>query len=689
MVRYPVRVLVLAALASAVACSPVSHPSQPVSPAVAPVRVESLTVPVVRSAQSERDPRLMTRPDPFARLDRMDWPPPSRVREANGRPGPDYWQQRADYDIVATLDTAKHTIRGHVTLAYTNNSPDTLRYVWMQLDQNLYKPGSAGSYLFPEDTRFGDRGFEGGYEIQNLVANGTRAASETDGTQMRVLLPEPLAPHGGKVTIAMDYGFAVPEHGSDRMARDGPLYEIAQWYPRVDVYDDVRGWNTDPYLGQGEFYLEYGDINFAVTVPAGYVVAGSGLLQNPQEVLTAAQRTRLATATHSDSIVRIITEAESRPVATAGTKTWRFRAQHVRDVAWAGAPDFRWDATSWKGVLTQAYYEWPKAGAEWARAAEETQWTIRTYSQFVLPFPYPQATSVAGPVGGMEYPMLVFVNYASQESDPNGVFGTLDHEHGHEWFPMIVGSNERRYAWMDEGFNTYINTFSNEQRFPRNYQWPLYIDNWKASVLTGEQRPLMTPPDRVPPDALGAVAYRKPAAVLLALRNHVVGRAVFDQAFRDYAAAWAFKHPTPADFFRSIESSTGRDLAWFWRGFFYTNDVLDIGIDSASTISSDGRSIAMIQLRRHTSIPFPVEMRLKLADGSTQDLKLPVDIWYLGDRYTATIPVRAPLAGVRLWPDGTVPDFNSSNDTWGNAPPEDRMGTVTTGGLVSSMNTQP
>jgi hypothetical protein len=476
-----------------------------VSPAVAPVRVESLTVPVVRSAQSERDPRLMTRPDPFARLDRMDWPPPSRVREANGRPGPDYWQQRADYDIVATLDTTKHTIRGHVSLAYTNNSPDTLRYVWMQLDQNLYKPGSAGSYLFPEDTRFGDRGFEGGYEIQNLVANGTRAASEVEGTQMRVLLPEPLAPRGGKVTIAMDYGFPVPEHGSDRMARDGPLYEIAQWYPRVDVYDDVRGWNTDPYLGQGEFYLEYGDINFAVTVPAGYVVAGSGLLQNPQEVLTAAQRARLATAAHSDSIVRIITEAESRPVATAGTKTWRFRAQHVRDVAWAGAPDFRWDATSWKGVLTQAYYEWPKAGADWARAAEETQWTIRTYSQFVMPFPYPQATSVAGPVGGMEYPMLVFVNYASQESDPNGVFGTLDHEHGHEWFPMVVGSNERRYAWMDEGFNTYINTFSNEQRFPRNYQWPEYIDNWKASVLTGEQRPLMTPPDRVPPEALGAI----------------------------------------------------------------------------------------------------------------------------------------------------------------------------------------
>ena len=504
------RVLVLIAIASVVACSPVSHPARSTSPVVKPVRVDSLPVTVVHAPQSESAPRITTRPDPFSRLDRMDWPDASRVRTADGRPGPDYWQQRADYDIVATLDTARHTIRAHMSLAYTNNSPDTLRYVWMQLDQNLYKSGSAGSALFPEDTRFGDRGFEGGYDIQNLVTNGKRATSRVHETQMRVDLAEPLAPHGGKVTIAMDYSFAVPEHGSDRMARDGPLYEIAQWYPRVDVYDDVRGWNTDQYLGQGEFYLEYGDIDFAVTVPAGYVVAGSGVLQNPQDVLSAAQRSRLAAAARSDSVIRIITEAEAKPVATSGTKTWRFRAQHVRDVAWAGAPDFRWDATSWKGIVTQAYYEWPKSGAEWTHAAEETQWTIRTYSQFVFPFPYPQATSVAGPVGGMEYPMIVFVNYATQETDPNGVFGTLDHEHGHEWFPMIVGSDERRYAWMDEGFNTYINTFSNEQRFPRNYQWPLYMDNWRESVLSGEQRPLMAPPDRIPPG--GARSDRLPQA---------------------------------------------------------------------------------------------------------------------------------------------------------------------------------
>ncbi len=689
MARFPVRVFLLISVAGVVACSPVAHPGGSTSQVIAPVRVESLPVTAVRATQGVNESRTVTPPDPFARLDRMDWPPASRLRSASGRPGPDYWQQRADYDIAATLDTARHAIKAHMSLAYTNNSPDTLRYVWMQLDQNLYKIGSAGSALFPDDTRFGDRGFQGGYEIQNLVTDGVRATSQVHETQMRIDLAEPLAPHGGKVTIAMDYSFAVPEHGSDRMARDGPLYEIAQWYPRVDVYDDIRGWNTDQYLGQGEFYLEYGDIDFAVTVPAGYVVAGSGVLQNPQDVLTAAQRSRLAAAARSDSVIRIITESESKPMVTPGLKTWRFRAQHVRDVAWAGAPDFRWDATSWKGIVAQAYYEWPKAGAEWTRAAEETQWTIRTYSQLVYPFPYPQATSVAGPVGGMEYPMIVFVNYATQETDPNGVFGTLDHEHGHEWFPMIVGSNERRYAWMDEGLNTYINTFSNEQRFPRNPQWPLYVDEWKSTVMAGEQRPLITPPDRVPPGALGTIGYRKPAAVLLALRNHVVGRASFDQAMREYTAAWAFKHPTPADFFRSIESSTGEDLAWFWRGFFYTNEVLDIGIDSASTVSRDGRHLALIQLRKHTSIPFPVEMRLKLSDGSTQDVHLPVDIWFLGDQYTAAIPVRAPLAGARLWPDGTVPDFNSSNDGWGSAPAVEKPALVSSGGLVTSLSPQP
>ncbi len=375
----------------------------------------------------------------------------------------------------------------------------------------------------------------------------------------------------------MDYAFRVPNHGSDRMGRDGRLFEIAQWYPRMAVYDDVRGWNTDPYYGQGEFYLEYGDIDYAVTAPAGYTIAGSGVLQNPGEVLTPAQRTRLADAARSPNVIPIIAAGEDAAAPRAGTRTWRFRAQNVRDVAWAGAPDFRWDATNWNGILIQSYYELAKAGASWQRAAEWTRWSIRFYSQLVQPYPYPQATSVAGPVGGMEYPMFVMVHYGKLASDTASVFGTIDHEQGHEWFPMLVGSNERRYGWMDEGINTYINAFSQEAHDTGTTKWEQYMDDWRRAVADGTQAPLMTPADRINAGALGAMAYRKPGAVLLALRNHVVGPAVFDEALREYARRWAFKHPTPGDFFRTMENVSGKDLSWYWTAFFYSDDVLDIG----------------------------------------------------------------------------------------------------------------
>ncbi|MBX6331478.1 MAG: M1 family metallopeptidase [Gemmatimonadaceae bacterium] len=674
------RPLVLLALALA-ACS---HPAQPRMPAPVPVRVDSLprlvVAPPAARASLAPAPALTANLDAFARLDQMAWPGPNQYRSADGRPGPSYWQQRADYTITAALDTAAQTIAGHVAITYTNNSPDTLRYVWLQLDQNLYRPGSIGSALFPQDSRWGVRGFQGGYELRNITVNGARAESHINDTMMRIELPTPLVPKGGKTTIAIDFRFRVPEHGSDRMGRDGSLYEIAQWYPRMVVYDDVRGWNTDPYIGQGEFYLEYGDIDYTITAPAGYTIAGSGVLQNPQEVLTPAQRARLAAAAKSDTVVPIIPLAEAVATPTPGTKRWHFRAQNVRDVAWAGAPDFRWDATSWNGVLCQALYQWPKAGRGWESAAENVQWTIRTYSTRFYPFPYPQATAVAGPVGGMEYPMFVMVHYAPQ---PQGAFGTIDHEHGHEWFPMIVGSNERRYAWMDEGFNTYINTFSNEAREPGKSLWPTYMANWRAAVANGTQAPLMTPPDRINAGALGAIGYRKPAAVLLTLRNHVVGRTVFDRAFREYIRRWAFKHPTPGDFFRTIESYAGQDLSWFWRSFFYSTDVLDIGIDSVTTVVSDGAYRATVVLTKHTSIPFPVDLRLVLADGSTDDVHLPVQIWTAGDRYAATVPVRGRVVGARLWPDPTVPDWNAANDAWGKAPPPSPVGPVTAGGLTS------
>ena len=627
--------------------------------------------------------------DAFARPAGEAWAGPNRYRSASGQPGPDYWQQRADYSITATLDTGTQSIAGRVTITYTNNSPDTLTFVWLQLDQNLYHEGSLGSTLHAEETRWGARGYEGGYEVRDLSVNGKAAQPMVTDTRMRVKLPTPLAPRGGRVTIAMNFEFNVPNHGSDRMGRDGQLFEIAQWYPRMAVYDDVLGWNTDPYYGQGEFYLEYGDIDYAVTAPAGYTIAGSGVLQNASEVLTAAQRSRLAEAAKSEKVVAVIAAGEDAALARAGTKTWKFRAVNVRDVAWAGAPDFRWDATSWNGILMHAFYEASKSGAVWQKGAEWTRWSIKYYSQLVYPYPYPQATSVAGPVGGMEYPMFVMVHYGNSLRDSANVFATLDHEQGHEWFPMLVGSNERRYGWMDEGINTYINTFSQEAHGPDSSLWAGYMSDWRAVVANGTQSPLMTPADQINPGALGAIAYDKPAVALLTLRGHVVGTAAFDDAFREYARRWAFKHPTPGDFFRTMENVTGRDLAWYWRGFFFSTNVLDISVDTAYTVNTRAGMRAVIQLSKHTSIPFPVEMRLKLSDGSVKDVTLPVEIWTAGDRYEAMIAVDRKVVGVRLWPDPTVPDWQPANDAWGDPPAANARGPVTTGPVASPLNIRP
>ncbi|MDP9205413.1 MAG: M1 family metallopeptidase [Gemmatimonadota bacterium] len=645
---------------------------------LAPVQMDA---PSADSSAVARQPRAAfdsQRDDPFATTNRIDWPGPNRYRSSNGAPGPDYWQQRADYTITATLDTGTTELAGSVQIRYTNNSPDTLRYVWIQADQNLYHSGSKGSALFPADSRWGVRGFQGGYTFADVRVNGSSVQPRINDTMVRLDLPSPLVPGGGKTTISIRFSFRVPEHGSDRMGRDSTLFELAQWFPRMAVYDDVRGWNTDPYLGQGEFYLEYGDFDYSVTLPAGYVVAGSGVLQNPEQVLTGEQRRRLTLASRSSDAIQVITRGEAAAANTAakpGTKTWHFRAHNVHDVAWAGAPDFRWDATSWNGIVAQSYYEFPKAGKAWEHAAEQTQWTIRQYSQLFFPYPYPQATSVAGPVGGMEYPMFVMVHYGTD--DPASIFGTINHEHGHEWFPMIVGSNERRYAWMDEGFNTYLNAFATEARYPGQNAYPAYLRNWGDAVTRGTQSPLMTAPDNIEPSALGAIGYRKPAVVMLTLRNHVIGADMFDVAFREYIRAWAFRHPTPGDFFRSIENSTGEDLSWFWRSFFYTTDVLDIGIESVATRTAEGQTFATISLRRNSSVPFPVRLRIAYADGTTEDFQLPVNIWARGNRFDAVLPVRSAVTGVRLWPDPSVPDWNPSNDTWGNPPVANPAGPVT------------
>jgi hypothetical protein len=615
----------------------------------------------------------------------IDLPPGNDIRRVNGAPGSRYWQQRVNYSIKAILDTAAKRLTGTMAIRYTNNSPDTLTRVWMQLDQNLFKPGSVGSLLNAEESRFGGGGFQGGFDIPWIVQSqtGMRAAkplkpptavgvqqklrTRVDDTMMEVYLTTPLAP-GATTQFDLQYSFNIPDHGADRMGRDGTLYELAQWYPRMAVYDDVHGWNTLQYLGQGEFYLEYGDIDYEVTVPAGYIVAGTGTLQNPLEVLTATQRSRLAAAARSDSITHIVTADEltsgaARP-GNSGTLTWKFKATKVRDAAWAASPEYLWDVSSWKGIVANAYYR-PSAIETWKDAADMSRYSIMEYSTRWFNYPYPQISAVEGPVSGMEYPMVAMEAKGESKED---LYSVVTHEIGHMWYPMTVGSDERRYAWMDEGFNTFINTFSEEGYFKRDDKNRRRGET--GFVLQNDQaitsQPIMTYANRYRTGSnLGSLAYVKPSIGLLTLRNKILGPEVFDSAFREYTKRWAFKHPQPADFFRTIEDVSGRDLDWFWRGWFFTTAALDQSVESV-TQSSGG--VAKIVIRNLGQQVMPVELQVTVADGTSKLLQLPVEIWYAGDKYVVEFPTDQTITAATVNPDGQFPDINPANDGWKAAP---------------------
>jgi hypothetical protein len=605
-------------------------------------------------------------------------PPANELRRPDGKPGPRYWQQRADYTIKATLDTTRRRIDGTVTIRYTNNSPDTLERVWLQLDQNLFRQGSVGSFLNAQESRFGGAGFNGGFEISHFTmtpvpearrgrpavaqAKPAPVKNRVDDTMMDAELPTPLPP-GGVALFTLDYGFNIPDHGADRMGRDGSLYELAQWYPRMCVYDDIHGWNTTQYLGQGEFYLEYGNFDYEVTLPAGYIVAGTGTVQNPIEVLTATQRARLAAALKSDTITHIVTEQElqsggARPKKD-GTLTWRFRAENVRDVAWAASPEYLWDASGWNGVLAQAYYR-PSAKEVWQDAADMSRFSIQEYSTRWFPYPYPQISAVEGPVSGMEYPMVAM---EAKDETKEGLYSVVTHEIGHMWYPMTVGSDERRYAWMDEGFNTFINIFSEEGYFKRDDSKRRKGEAMFA--LMNDQaptaQPIITPANRYRSDGnLGSLAYIKPAMALYFLRAKVLGPEVFDAAFREYTRRWAFRHPQPSDFFRTIENVSGRELDWFWRGWFYTTAALDQAVESVT----QGQGGIKVVIRNAGQQVAPVELQLTFADGTTQLLRYPVEVWYKGDRYTAMIPTDKTVVAASVNPDGQFPDINPGNNAW-------------------------
>lgn len=557
--------------------------------------------------------------DKFRQLDET-LPTPNVYRTASGAPGNRYWQQRVDYRIDVELDDANQRITGSETITYHNLSPDTLTYLWIQLDQNLFAKDANGqmaqaapsfdklpfetidSYLLRQE-------FEGGYKITSVRdAKGAPLPHVINRTLMRVDLRSPLA-SGASVVFSVDWNYNINNAqrlngrtGYENFPKDGNnIYTIAQWFPRLAAYYDVYGWQLKEYLGPGEFALEFGDYRVSITVPEDHIVAATGVLQNPAQVLSQTQRDRLQQARTARQPVLVVTPEEARANESSkstGKKTWVFAAQNVRDFAFASSRKFIWDAqgTNVEGnpVLAMSFY--PNEGNPlWGHySTAAVMHTLNVYSRHTFAYPYPVAISVNGPVGGMEYPMICF-NGPRPEPDGTysaskkyGLISVVIHEVGHNYFPMIVNTDERQWTWLDEGFNTFLEYLAEqewERGYPSNRGEPKDLTNYMAGE---DQVPIMTSSDSL--INFGNNAYGKTATALNVLRETVLGRELFDYAFKEYARRWKFKRPTPADFFRTMEDASGVDLDWFWRGWFYTTDHTDISIESVRLYNIDTRN---------------------------------------------------------------------------------------------------
>ncbi len=607
--------------------------------------------------------------------------PGNEFRSAGGQPGPEYWQNRADYRISCSLDTASHSVSGRVGITYTNNSPDKLGFLWLQLDQNIYKKDSRGSATTTETGgRWANAKFTDGYEIKSVSveSNGKKIKPKyivTD-TRMQVWLEEDLAANGGTVNVWVEFAFVIPEYGTDRMGRlntrNGIVYEVAQWFPRMCVYDDIQGWNTLPYVGAGEFYCEYGDYAFEITTPANMILVGSGELQNPAECYTGEQMDRWKQAARSDKTVMIrsdkeVTDKKSRP--PGGTITWKYKMQNSRDVAWAASRAFVQDAARInlpEGRTAMAISVYPVESIKkdgWQRSTEFVKASIEHYSEKWFAYPYPAAINVAGIVGGMEYPGIVF---CSARSSGEGLWGVTDHEFGHTWFPMIVGSNERKYAWMDEGFNTFINSLSTEAfnngEYHRagNTASPFMVKYIFGDKMDG----LFHTPEVIQQSNLGVAAYFNPAVMLAVLRETVLGKERFDAAFKEYIRRWAFKHPTPWDFFHTMENVSGEDLGWFWRGWVLNSWKLDQSVKAVAYKDDNPENGAAVTLENMEKMAMPVTVLIKEANGTEHRLNLPVEIWQRGSQWTFDVASTSEIKEVILDPGQQLPDWNRENNAW-------------------------
>ncbi|MAU30630.1 MAG: peptidase M1 [Flavobacteriaceae bacterium] len=612
--------------------------------------------------------------------------PSTEIRSASGKPGYKYWQNRADYIIDVELDTLSDIIMGKEIIKYTNNSPDELDFLWLHLDQNAFKNDSKGNAIIPlRGSRSGTKGqkLDGGFKISAVqVISGkgrdrtiVDAEYEVYGTRMKVNLPQKLKPNGDEVSLKIDFSFLSPNYGSDRMGivetQNGKIYSIAQFHPRMCVYDDLNGWNTLPYIGQGEFYLEYGDFNISITVPSNQIVLCSGELINPLETYTLDQLDRWAQAEGSDEAVMIRTPEEindpnSRPVGR-DMITWRFKMENTRDIAWASSSSFILDAarinlpSGKKSIAISAYPIESYGDNAWERSTEYTKASVEHYSERWFEYPYPTAINIASNVAGIEYPAVSFCSYKSKGGR---LWGVTDHEFGHNWFPMIVGSNERLYGWMDEGFNTFINNISTKE-FNNGEYYGGKVNMHMAALQFGSRNlePLITAPDNLRPRNTG-LQYYKTAMFLWLLRDNVLGAKRFDDAFKEYIHRWAFKHPEPNDFFRTMEDVSGEDLGWFWRSWVLNNWVLDQAITDVEYVDGDPTKGAYISIKNMREIPMPVKLEITTSSEKKIRKELPVDIWRNNISWKFLVETTESFKKIVLDPDFEYPDVNAKNNYW-------------------------
>ena len=593
------------------------------------------------------------------------------TRTETGAPGPNYWTNTAEYDLAATIDPETNQLRGSGEIHYHNNSPDTLRQVIVHLRQNIHKEGAM---------RNRSAEVTGGMSVDRIAVNGERLQGATSVRQIRrrgqgylvqdtrmiVVLPSALRPDAS-TTLSVDWQFEIPGADNFRMGQDGEVYYLGYWYPHLAVYDDVNGWSAQPYLGDGEFYMGYADYDVSITVPEGWLVGATGTLQNGDAVLTPTTQERLARARSADSVVTVVGRSErgagsATVEASAGdsTLTWQFAAERVRDFAFGTSDAFVWDATHAEtgegAAMIHALYRPGKS--TWARSAEFARFSVEHLSDMILPYPDPQMTTVEGPIGGgMEYPMITHIGSGQSA---RGLFGVTYHEISHMWFPMLVGTNEKAYAWLDEGTTTFNETEGRNAFFEDANAWAR-SEHYYFRFAPTVQTPSMRHADRYPVEGADryVASYDKPGVMLHALRG-VLGEETFFEAYRTYAERWAYKHPTPYDFFNTFEDVAGRELDWFWRGTIYETWTMDQAVASVET---SGDSV-QVTVEDRGQLPMPVLLEAQYEDGRTVERRVSVDPWLEGRRTVTVALPSGPLRRVVIDPEKVLPEMDRSNNTW-------------------------